>query len=92
MFLQSDDNDWYDSRPHLWGLKTHLPAIGQDGERIALFRCPQNPGDSWHGYPVSAADKNRELAHRPETALVDRWLTAGMISDFEAARIKRGRV
>lgn len=92
IFLQADNNDWYDSRPHLWGLKPHLPVIGTKGERIALFRSPMNNADPWHGYPVSAADRNRELAHRPESPLVDRWLAAGLLSDFEALRIKRGRV
>jgi hypothetical protein len=62
------------------------------GERIALFRRPSNDPDPWHGYPVSAADPKRELEHRPEPELVERWMAAGLISRFDAARINRGRV
>jgi hypothetical protein len=92
IFGDADDNDWYDARPHLWGLLAGLAVLGCDGERIALFRAPVNDPDPWHGYPVSATDHRREFEHRPQPALVKRWVQAGLIDEFDAARINRGRI
>jgi hypothetical protein len=92
IFCDSEDNNWRDSRPHLWGLQQGLAEIGQSGERIAKFPAPQNTTDAWHGYPVSALDPRREFEHRPEPNLVLRWRLAGLIDEVDQARINRGKV
>jgi len=92
LFAQADAADWQDSRPHLWGIRRGLVALGKDNERIALFRCPSNAPHPWHGYPVTATAPGRELAHRPEPPLVRRWVESGLIDAFQAGRVNRGRV
>ncbi len=92
IFVQADASGWRDSRPHLWGVQSGLAVLGEDGEAIALFRDSNHPDLPWHGYPVSATDPKRELEHRPEPALVEIWLSSGVISAPQAARINRGKV
>lgn len=92
IFCDSEDNGWRDSRPHLWGLRSGLIRIGQDGERLAKFPFPQNASDPWHGYPISALDPRREFEHRPEPGLVREWRMAGLIDEVDEARINRGKV
>jgi len=92
VFLDAEAKKWRDSRPQLWGLVLGLPEIGLEGRRLAKFPDVQNAADPWHGYPVSAQDPRREIEHRPEPALVDLWRKANLITDTQAARIKRGKV
>jgi hypothetical protein len=91
IFTDAYTNDWRDQRPHLWGLLEGLPAIGADGERLAKF--PATRGNTpWHGYPVSALDHNRQVEHTPQPALVRRWIDAGLVTEPQGARIRRGKV
>ena len=92
IFGDAEDNGWRDDRPHLWGLLAGLPQIGLSGERIAKFPGISNAADPWHGYPVSALDPRREFEHRPKPALVKRWVAAGLIDEYDGARINRGKV
>lgn len=92
IFQDAHENAWRDSRPQLWGVRPGLTEVGTEGECLAKFPDPQNDFDAWHGYPISALDEGRAKEHQPEAALVARWLAAGLISDFEAARINRGRI
>jgi hypothetical protein len=92
VFCDAETNNWRDTRPHLWGIRANLSELGCDGERVAKFPAVQNAHDPWHGYPVSALDERREFEHRPEPVLVNRWRHAGLISDSQASRIKRGKV
>lgn len=92
LFCDADTHSWYGTGVHLWGLRKGLLKIGTTGERIALFRAPANATDPWHGYPVSARDPQRELEHRPDPELVQRWLEEYYIDSVDAARINRGKV
>lgn len=92
VFCRAELAKWRDSRPQLWGLLPQLEVIGLDNRKLAKFPNPKNATDAWHGYPISALDPKREFEHRPEPALVNRWLADGLITPQQAARIKRGKV
>lgn len=83
---------WRDSRPQLWGIAHGLRVLGSNGEQLAKFPDPSNATDAWHGYPVSARDPRREWVHRPEPTLVQMWVDAGLIDQFDGSRIRRGKV
>lgn len=92
VFCDAETEGWRDTRPQLWGIKQDLQVLGLEDRRLAKFPDPSNTSDPWHGYPVSALDPKREIEHRPDSELVDRWVACGLISKQQASRIKRGKI
>jgi len=59
---------------------------------MAKFPHPANPTDDEHGYPVSALDSKRSIQHRPPSAVIDQWLSAGLVDADQAELVRRGKV
>ena len=89
---QAEHSRWLDTKENLWGIALGLLEIGVNQECIAKFPKRPNDNDDWHGYPVSALDRNRELEHLPSTELVSQWFDAGLIDEFQQGLINRGKV
>ena len=92
VFASSSRGGFTCSNGHNWGIRQSFGVLGKDGEKIAKFPRPSNSSDERHGYPVSARDTNREFEHRPPAELTSRWRDGGLITEFEKARIDRGKI
>lgn len=76
----------------LWGAATDFRSIGANGERMAKFPARQNAHDPWHGYPISTLDKHRRNQHTPPRNVLEAWIAAGVLNEFDASRVRRGRI
>ena len=59
IFEYADENEWYVNE-FIVGLnvdnKKKLLPLGQNNEKIAIFRSNDNAKINWHGYPIKAKD------------------------------------
>lgn len=93
VFSVSYQNAWREVEGDLWGACKDLPQLGAETrQRLARFPAPANKGGDEHGYPVSALDPKRSVQHRPPSAVIDAWRTAGVVSDEQAELLRRGKV
>jgi hypothetical protein len=69
-FDNADDNDWSDTKGHLWSVGDPSQPLGENSEILCKFPKPSNDPDPWHGYPVSPANGAGE---KPPPPLLKRW-------------------
>jgi hypothetical protein len=60
--------------------------IGDEGQRLAMFVCPESSAGAHHGFPVFSDDK------KPDPGLLDRWVESGVIDHSARMKIEKGKL
>lgn len=85
-FCHASDSNWDSGDGNKWFLSRSGEPIGTNNEVVAYFPEPSNPGDPWHGFPVSSAP--RATVKRT----VPRELVAAWCEDPATAKVVRKRL
>jgi hypothetical protein len=88
VFKISDDGEWECKKNKgLFSILSNGDVIfGGNEERLSFFPTPQNPSDSWHGYPVDSGD------YEPSSELIDKWLEEEIIDLRISIKILKGQL
>jgi len=88
VFRLSDEGKWKcDENDGLFSiLMNGNEILGQNEERIAFFRTPQNISDPWHGFPIYSSD------FEPSAKLIDKWFDDKIIDERMRIKILKGDI
>lgn len=86
VFRISDENAWIcKSNSALFSILNNGSEIfGENEERLAFFRVPNNTTTPWHGFPVFSSD------YEISTILLDDWIKNKVITLAIRMKIERG--
>lgn len=88
VFRVAEEADvFYQVNKALIGLLCDCTVIlGMNSERLSKFPCPTNSTDAWHGFPIRSNEIDLD------EGLLDRLVSAGIISRITRSRIVRGKI
>lgn len=91
IFCAADYENWRDHKGRYWAVhQGGIIILGCQGERMCKFPRTSNPGDPWHGYPVSPLLNGEDDA--PPDDLVENWIEAHVVSKTFGRRVQRRKV
>lgn len=87
-FKVSDEKKWFCQKKN--GLFSILDGgnviMGSNEERLSFFPNPVNPGDPFHGFPISSGEYELSIS------LVDQWLNDNIIDVRLHIKILKGQI
>lgn len=81
-----------DLYPGLWHVEPDSLSIGVDGEVIAFFPAPSNPGALWHGYPFTFSRRAPTARIKALKEVAEGLFKEKKISLSRARKIRTGSV
>lgn len=95
----ADQHELSDEDGRLYGLWPDAPGelrdIGTWGQQVAEFPVAEESG-AWHGYPLFPLDdrappNRRGQKHQPERRVLDKMVSAALITLTQRTRLLKGR-